>query len=286
MSNTLIPGRARDIGGMEVRRVLPAPGRKMVGPFIFFDEMGPAVLQPPAMLDVRPHPHIGLSTLTYLFEGVIRHQDSLGKDLEIRPGAVNWMTAGKGIVHSERTPIALRNSPQPLHGLQTWLALPEGQTEIDPGFVHVPATEIPQFSMDDAQVTLVAGSAFGRRSPVPSYSATCYLDIRLPLGAEFPLPEDHEELAVYPVDGVIEYEGTLVPDGNLRIVNPGTRITARSEASRFVVIGGERFEKIPRIWWNLVAYTDARMDAAKQDWNNGAFPTVPGDNERIPLPAD
>ena len=285
MPNTLIPGRTRDIGGMEVRRVLPAPGRKMVGPFIFFDEMGPAVLQPPAMLDVRPHPHIGLSTLTYLFEGVIRHQDSLGEDLEIRPGAVNWMTAGKGIVHSERTPAALRGSSQPLHGLQTWLALPEDQTEIDPGFVHVPAAEIPRFSVDEAHVTLVAGSAYGHHSPVPSYSPTCYLDIRLPLGKAVRMPDDHEELAVYPVDGLIEVEDSTIPAANLRLVKPGAQVAARSDESRFVVIGGARFEKIPQIWWNLVAYTDERMETAKRNWEKGAFPVVPNDNERIPLPS-
>ena len=279
-----IAGRKRDIGGMEVRRVLPAPRCKMVGPFIFFDEMGPAVLKPPAMLDVRPHPHIGLSTLTYLFEGVIRHQDSLGEDLEIRPGAVNWMTAGKGIVHSERTPIALRDKPQPLHGLQTWLALPEDQAEIDPGFVHFAAEDIPTFAILDAEVTLVAGIAFDRRSPVPSYSPTCYLDVHLPGGAVFRLPEGHDELAVYPVTGSIEHNGEDVPDGVLSLAEAGDRVVAHSQNARFVVVGGGRFEKTPMIWWNLVAYTEERMEQARQDWESHAFPAVPGDDERIPLP--
>ncbi len=282
--------RSRDLGGFSVRRVLPAAERRMVGPFIFFDEMGPAVLPPSQGMDVRPHPHIGLATVTYLFEGEIMHRDSLGSVQPIRPGAVNLMTAGRGIVHSERSG-ADRAVEARLHGLQLWIALPDDAEEIEPGFVHYAAEALPEFDVDGARVRLVMGEAYGRRSPVVSYSPIVYLEVRLPAGGAFSLPGGHSELAVYVVSGRVEATGQSEKEGSTAY-DPNVMLVARRgaaptliarETARLVVIGGEPVG--PRhIWWNFVSSSKERIERAKDDWRAMRFGTVPGDDEFIPLP--
>jgi redox-sensitive bicupin YhaK (pirin superfamily) len=282
-----IEPRTRDLGGFSVRRVLPSASRRMVGPFIFFDEMGPAVLAPGQGLDVRPHPHIGLATITYLFEGELMHRDSLGFVQPIRPGAVNLMTAGRGIVHSERSGDD-RAVEAPLHGLQLWIALPEASEEIEPGFVHYPAGGLPELELGGTRIRLVMGEAFGHASPVRSYSPLVYLEARLPAGASFTLPTEQPERGVYVVSGSVDVTGDPREEhhaaGVMLIARPGAdvELTAR-EASRVVVIGGEPVG--PRhIWWNFVSSSKSRIEQAKDDWRAMRFGTVPGDDEFIPLP--
>ncbi len=283
--------RSRDLGGFSVRRVLPAAERRMVGPFVFFDEMGPAVLPAGQGMDVRPHPHIGLATVTYLFEGEIMHRDSLGSVQPIRPGAVNLMTAGRGIVHSERSG-ADRAVDARLHGLQLWIALPDGAEEIEPDFVHYAAESLPELEIDGAQVRVVMGGAYGRRSPVASYSPIVYLEVRLPAGASFELPGDYSELAAYLVSGRVDAAGRAAGAGAAGTYDPNVMLVARHgaaltltarEPARLVVIGGEPVG--PRhIWWNFVSSSKERIERAKDDWRAMRLGTVAGDDEFIPLP--
>jgi redox-sensitive bicupin YhaK (pirin superfamily) len=285
-----IEPRARDLGSLIVRRVLPSASRRMVGPFIFFDEMGPVIMAPGQGLDVRPHPHIGLATITYLFEGEIMHRDSLGFVQAIRPGAVNLMTAGRGIVHSERSGDD-RAVQSKLHGLQLWIALPDADEEMEPSFLHYPAEALPELELGGTRIRIVMGRAYGHASPVTSYSPLLYLDARLPAGATFALPAEHRERAAYVVSGSVDVpgdrrdgRGERYEAGILLVAREGAQLelTAR-EASRVVVIGGEPVG--PRhIFWNFVSSSRSRIEQAKEDWRAMRIGKVPGDDEFIPLP--
>ena len=283
----VVTGRPRDLGGFEVRRVLPSGRRRMVGPFIFFDEMGPATLGPGRGIDVRPHPHIGLATLTWLFDGEILHRDSLGSEQLIRPGAVNWMTAGRGIVHSERSDGPGRERESRLHGIQSWVALPLGMEDGDPAFSHHPADAVPVMQSEGLELRLIAGEAWGERSPVPVHSPMFYLQARLDAGARLGLPGEFEDRAVYVVSGAVEAAGETHGPGTLAVFAAGREaaLTA-SEPSLVMLLGGQPLEGERHIWWNFVASSEARIERAKSDWQAGRFPPVPGDEERIPLPED
>lgn len=292
----IIEPRTRDLGGFSVGRVLPFAKRRMVGPFIFFDEMGPADFAPGTGIDVRPHPHIGLATVTYLFDGEIRHRDSLGFDQVIRPGDVNWMTAGRGIVHSERTDEALRESGQRIHGIQSWIALPEDAQEIAPAFHHHPKSTLPEIARDGVRLRLIAGSAFGETSPVKTFSPMFYLGVEAAAGAALPLPTDAdaEERALYVLDGAVTVDGEAFDRGRMIVFAPGAAPAVRATAPlRAMLLGGAPLG--PRfIWWNLVSTSKARIDEAKRDWTQSAaagftdspFALPPGEEEFIPLPQD
>ena len=284
---TVIVPRTRDLGGFEVRRVLPSRARQMVGPFIFFDQMGLAEFSVGQGIDVRPHPHINLATVTYLFDGEIIHHDSLGTMIPIRPGAVNWMTAGRGIVHSERTSPELKARGSRLFGLQTWVALPAAHEEADPSFAHYEETDLPVLEAEGKRVRLVVGEAWGLRSPVETFSDTIYADIRLEPGAALPLDAAHEECAVYVVSGAVNIGGDRFPSGQLLVLRPGaiTLNSAENEATRVVLVGGETIDGPRHIWWNFVSSRPDRIEQAKADWKAGRFDSVPGDAEEfIPLP--
>jgi len=282
----VIEPQEHDIGAFSVRRTLPSKERQMVGPFIFFDQMGPAVLPADKPLDVRPHPHIGLATLTWLVEGSILHRDSLGYVKEIHPGEVNWMTAGSGIVHSERTPEALRGKEAPLFGLQVWMALPQDQERVDPSFQHYAADDIPQVEGEGWRAIVVAGCAWGVTSPVAVYSDTLYADVRMEAGATLTVSADHEERAVYALTGEIEIAGASFSPGRMLVLKPGMDVELRAKSPcHFMLIGGAAMDG-PRIkWWNFVASSRDLINQAKEDWKEGRFTKVPGDEEEfIPLP--
>ena len=281
----LIEPRPRDLGGFSVRRVLPAPGLRMVGPFIFFDHIGPAVFEPGTGIDVRPHPHIGLATVTYLFEGAILHRDSLGVVATIEPGAVNWMTAGRGIVHSERTGPERRASGQRVHGIQSWVALPRDAEECEPSFRHHDAASLPDFRQDDARLRVIAGHAFGQRSPVTVMSPTLYVDIRLEAGGTVTLPPEHEERAVYLAEGQASVGGSPLGAGQMAVLEPDATVhlTATQDV-RAMLLGGAAVDGPRHLWWNLVSSSPERIEQAKADWAAGRFPKVPGETEFIPLP--
>jgi redox-sensitive bicupin YhaK (pirin superfamily) len=285
---TVIVPRARDLGGFEVRRALPSRMRQTVGPFIFFDQMGPAEFSVGKGIDVRPHPHINLATVTYLFDGEIIHRDSLGTKMPIRPGAVNWMTAGRGIVHSERTSPELKARGSRVFGLQTWVVLPAAHEETDPSFIHYEATELPVLKAEGKRVRLVVGEAWGIRSPVETFSDTIYADVALEPGAALPLETEHEERAIYVVSGAVTIGSDRFPSGQLLVLRPDT-ISVRNaadEAARLVLIGGETIDGPRHIWWNFVSSRLDRIEQAKADWKAGRFDTVPRDAEEfIPLPA-
>ena len=271
-------------GGFVVRRSLPAARKRSVGPFIFFDHFGPVVEQPGDNHDVRPHPHIGLATVTYLFEGAMMHRDSLGSTQRIEPGAINWMTAGRGIVHSERKPDDLRSTPFTNHGLQLWCALPAALEEVEPSFTHTPASAIPQVQVGDAQARVLVGEAFGARSPVPALAPTLYLDVQLPAGAHFELPALAEELAVYAVDNAIVIDGEPLAPRLMSVLAPGAaRITA-PQGARLVVIGGAALPEPRYMWWNFVSTRKERILQASDDWAAMRMGRVAGDDEFIPLP--
>jgi redox-sensitive bicupin YhaK (pirin superfamily) len=277
---------ARDIGGFQVRRALPTARRRLVGPFIFFDRMGPAILRAGQALDVRPHPHIGLSTVTYLFDGKIRHRDSLGTEMVISPGDVNLMTAGRGIVHSERTPEELRGAPMSVSGLQTWLALPDGKEETAPVFENTGRDLLPRFEYDGASGRLVMGSLSGIRSPVRTDTDTLYADISLAPGARISIPADAEERAIYVLDGTVTISGDEFPSDRLLVFKPGDEIVVSSEqGAHFMLFGGASLGSKRYIWWNFVSSSRERIEQAKHEWKTGRFDIVPGDEEEfIPLP--
>ncbi|RAZ80351.1 pirin family protein [Mesorhizobium atlanticum] len=277
---------AKDIGGFEVRRALPTAKRRLVGPFIFFDRMGPAILRAGHALDVRPHPHIGLSTVTYLFDGKIRHRDSLGTEMVIAPGDVNLMTAGRGIVHSERTPEELRGAPMSISGLQTWLALPDGKEEIAPVFANTSVARLPQIDAEGVSGRVVIGEFSGLRSPVATASDTLYADLRLAAGASVQIPADAEERAIYTLEGDVSIAGDVFPAERLLVFKPGEEIVVSSErGAHFMLFGGASLGSQRYIWWNFVSSSKERIEQAKQEWKTGRFDIVPGDEEEfIPLP--
>jgi len=282
----MITSREKDLGEMTVRRVLPAAERRLVGPFVFFDHMGPADFPPGKGISVRPHPHIGLATVTYLFEGEILHRDSLGYEQPIRPGAINLMTAGRGIVHSERTSPALLASGQKLHGIQTWMALPVELEEMAPAFEHVAADVLPRHVADGVSATLIFGRAFGLTSPVTTPAETLYVDLVLDAGAQLVLPDAVAERAVYTVEGDARVGECPVPAGNLGVLRAGRTATlaAGPEGARVMLIGGEPMGD-RYVWWNFVSSRRERIEQGKRDWQAGSFGVVPGDAEEfIPLP--
>jgi redox-sensitive bicupin YhaK (pirin superfamily) len=289
---TVIVPRARDLGGFEVRRALPAPKRQMVGPFIFFDQMGPAEFVTGQGIDVRPHPHIGLATVTYLYRGRIHHRDSLGTDQWIGPGAVNWMVAGHGITHSERTDGEARKAPQSLFGIQTWVALPEKDEDRPAAFVHAPKEDLPLLEGEGKEVRLILGTGWGAEAPVPVASETVYADALLDPGARLPLPDEHEDRGVYVIDGSVDIAGDVFHAGQMMVFRPGDRLalTAGPAGARVLVLGGATLGGPRHIWWNFVASSREKIEAAKEawragDWEHGRFQLPPGDkDEFIPLP--
>lgn len=282
---TVIVPRTRDLGGFEVRRALPSADRRMVGPFVFFDQMGPSEFLLGAGMDVRPHPHIGLSTVTYLFQGEVMHRDSLGTDMAITPGALNWMTAGRGITHSERTRRALRDAGTSLFGIQAWVALSAADEEQAPCFIHHPAAALPVVADGRARVRVIAGTILGATSPVTVSSPMFYGDVSLADGAAFPLDAGHEERAIYTVGGSVSIAGDVFGPGQLLVFRPGDAITVRAVgAARFMVLGGDPMDGPRHLWWNFVSSRPDRIEQAKADWRAARFDTVPGDAEFIPLP--
>jgi len=282
----LIVPRAVDLGEMEVRRALPSVKRQMVGPFIFFDQMGPAEFLTDQGIDVRPHPHINLATVTYLFEGEILHRDSLGTEKAIKPGAVNWMRAGRGIVHSERTSPERKRTGQRLFGIQTWMALPGEQEESDPAFIHHGSDELPDRKRQGVIARLIAGDAFGRSSPLKTPSETLYADVQLAAGAQLPIDPAYEERALYTIAGEIQIAGDVFGPSQLLVLRPRDTIVVRATgAAQFMVFGGSPMEGPRYIWWNFVSSRPERIEQAKEEWARGRFDTVPGDAEEfIPLP--
>lgn len=288
----IIEPRTRDLGGFTVGRVLPYVKRRTVGPFIFFDVMGPADFKPGTGIDVRPHPHIGLATVTYLFSGEIRHKDDLGFDQVIRPGDVNWMTAGRGIVHSERTDDATRASGQHMHGIQSWIALPEHDEETDPAFHHHPKASLPEIERDGAKMRLIAGSAFGATSPVKTFSPIFYLGVEAETGASVPLPDEHEERALYILSGAVRVDGEDHTAGRMIVFKPdATPKIKTTKATTLMLLGGAPVGK-RNIWWNLVSSRPERIEQARKDWTasaeggfqNTVFSLPPDETEFIPLP--
>lgn len=289
-----ITSRDRDLGGFTVRRLLPYATHRMVGPFIFFDHMGPAKFAPGEGMDVRPHPHIGLATVTYLFNGQIFHRDSLGSEQLIEPGAINWMTAGKGIVHSERTPPAYRTSGGEMNGIQCWVALPEEHEEITPSFIHHPAHTLPEFEKSGAKFKLLLGSALEHKSPVKIHSDLFYLDAHFENGSTFEWPNEKRELAFYIVDGSLEVASQIYQQQTLLVVKVNARVQFKAlEKTRLMILGGEPVGK-RFIWWNLVSSSQERINEAKAEWSkagpqkgNPRFHPIPGDDqEYIPSPVD
>jgi redox-sensitive bicupin YhaK (pirin superfamily) len=283
----VIVPRAHDLGGFEVRRALPARERQMIGPFIFFDQMGPGEFLTGKGLDVRPHPHIGLSTVTYLFEGEILHRDSLGSAQPIRPGDVNWMTAGRGIAHSERTDPALRDRTNPLFGIQSWVALPRVAEEATPDFAHHPGATLPTAEEGGMRLRLVAGEGWGLKAPVAVSSPLFYADAALAPGAALPLPDGHEERGAYVVQGAVEVGGTAFEAGRMLLFRAGDRLSLRAgpQGARLLLLGGAAMDGPRYIFWNFVSSSRERIEQAKADWKEGRFGKVPGDErEFIPLP--
>jgi redox-sensitive bicupin YhaK (pirin superfamily) len=289
---TLIVPRSRDLGDFEVRRALPAPNRQMVGPFIFFDQAGPAEFLTGHGVDVRPHPHIGLGTVTYLFQGDFHHRDSTGADQIIRPGALNWMVAGRGVTHSERTSAIARSGPNSLFGIQTWLALPESHEDVAPSFEHHGKEALPVIEDGGVSVRLILGNAYGMTAPATMLSETFYGDVRLQPGSRLPMPDDHEDRGIYIVEGSISVAGQAFEAGQMMVFRPGDRITiaAGERGARLMILGGATLNGPRYIWWNFVASSQERIELAKAewrsaDWGAGRF-DLPADDrgEHIPLP--
>ncbi|MFW5876618.1 MAG: pirin family protein [Myxococcota bacterium] len=282
---TIIDARPRDLGGFRVGRLLPSRARRQVGPFTFFDHMGPAVLAPGGGLDVPPHPHIGLATVTYLFEGEILHRDSLGSHQPIRPGDINWMTAGRGIAHSERTPAELRTTGFRVDGLQLWVALPLADEETAPAFHHHPADTLPALEREGARLRVLAGTAYGETSPVRTFSPLFYVDAALPAGCALPLPHEHEERAAYVTHGSVTCGAERAQPGRMLVFTPGADAVLRAESdARVVLVGGAPMDGPRHIWWNFVSSSKERIEQAKRDWKERRFPEVPGDAGFVPLP--
>jgi redox-sensitive bicupin YhaK (pirin superfamily) len=286
MLDAVIVPRQRDLGdGFTVRRALPASERRTVGPFVFFDQMGPVTLEPGRALDVRPHPHIGLATVTYLFEGEILHRDSLGTVQAIRPGDVNWMTAGRGIVHSERTPPELRASGSRISGIQIWVGLPSGDEEIAPAFVHVGSARLPMMHEDGMRLRVILGDWEGERSPVQTRSPMLYADAQLDAGAQLTMPAECAERAAYVVQGTVEHDGKVFGAGQLLVFRAlaDADVIAKAHA-RVLFLGGEPLDGPRFLWWNFVSSRKKRLAQAADDWRAQRFAAIPGETEFIPLP--
>jgi len=282
---TLVSPNSKNLGSFSVNRFLPNSDIAQVGPFVFFDHLGPVEFAPGEGIDVRPHPHIGLATLSYLFEGSILHRDSLGFVQEIQAGDVNWMTAGKGIVHSERQSLDVKGQTQRLNLLQLWIALPKEKAEIEPSFQHVPRSELPNIHRDKIHMRLIAGEAYGYTSPVRIHSPLHYIDVMLQEGAELARPNPSFECAIYVQLGEIEINDSTFANGSFIVLGEQDQIIASNTTSRFVILGGPKAADKPILFWNFVAYSPERLHAAKEQWRKGEFPTIPNDNEEfIPLP--
>lgn len=293
MIDLLIRAKPKDLGGFSVRRVLPHAKQRMVGPFIFFDHIGPAEFAPGQGLDVRPHPHIGLATVTYLFEGEMDHRDSLGVHQTIRPGDVNWMTAGRGIVHSERTGDKARSSGFSMHGIQTWVALPESDEENEPEFHHHPGRELPERIIGDARLRLILGTAFGETAPVKVFSPIFYVHADMPRGSTIPMTAEHEERAIYIARGRIDIGGNVLNEGDMAVLTPGVEPSLTAEADSIIMLcGGAPLPGKRHMFWNFVSSSRDRIEKAKADWAHSAdrnfieseFALPPGESEHIPLP--
>ena len=278
----IIPGQTRDLGGFSVARVLPAPRRRSVGPFVFFDEMGPADFPPGAGIDVRPHPHIGLATITWLFAGALGHADSLGTRIDIHPGAVNWMTAGRGITHSERTPAAQRAAGHHMHGIQAWVALPVAAAECEPAFDHFPADIMPRHTQDGVAAVVIAGAMWGWNSPVNFPHPIIYAELRMTAGARLVLPAAWGDRGVYLVAGAAQIDGQAVAPGSLAIAADGDAELVAGADSLLMLLGGAPLPEARHLEWNFVSHDPARIAQAVADWRAGLFPPVPGESEFIP----
>lgn len=282
---TIIAPKVHDLGGFQVRRAVPSLQARSVGPFVFVDQMGPAVFEPGRGIDVRPHPHIGLATVTFLWTGTITHRDTLGYDQDITPGDVNWMTAGRGIAHSERTPLALREGQHPAHGMQTWVALPKASEEVAPEFHHHAAAALPQIERNGARLRLIAGRAWGEESPVRTFSEIINIAIDLAADAETTIEADHAERALYLLDGEAQLDGVDLPSRHLAVLDPGARARLRAKTPlKAMLLGGEPLDGPRHLWWNFVSSSKERIEQAKQDWLHGRFGAIAGDDEFIPLP--
>ena len=282
----LITPTTHDLGAFEVRRTLPSKARTMVGPFIFVDQFGPASFDIGQGMDVRPHPHINLATVTYLFEGAIDHRDSLGTYATIRPGALNLMTAGRGIVHSERTPMPERATGSPISGMQTWLALPDGKEEIDPAFEHVASEDLPLVENDGVSARVIMGSLWGVTAPTTQHAATIYADILMNAGSSIPIDAEADERAILVALGSARLDGERLETHSLYVLKPGQAMTLRAESDcRVMLLGGEAITTPRHVWWNFVSSSRDRINQAKADWKNRVFPTIQGDSEEfIPIP--
>ncbi|MGK0298015.1 MAG: redox-sensitive bicupin YhaK (pirin superfamily) [Gammaproteobacteria bacterium] len=282
----ILQATEKDLGGFSVRRYLPHRLCKKVGPFVFFDHMGPAIFKSGDGIDVRPHPHIGLATITYLFEGEIIHRDNLGYVQAIQPGALNLMTSGKGIVHSERTSELARQQGQTLHGLQVWVALPEEFEEVDPDFLHYENKDLPIININGAEIRIIIGTAFQQQSPVKTYSPLFYLDVDMPDQSSFILPDDYPERAIHIISGEVEVNGNALKMYEMAVLerSENIKIIAKQD-SRLVIFGGDVIND-RHLWWNFVSSSKERIDVAKQDWKSGHFGNIPGETEYIPLPED
>jgi redox-sensitive bicupin YhaK (pirin superfamily) len=275
----------KDLGGFKVQRLLPAFPNKMVGPFIFFDHFGPASFDRGQGADVRPHPHIGLATVTYLFEGAMMHRDSLGTVQRIEPGDVNWMTAGRGIVHSERSPPEERAAGHRLHGLQSWVALPKDHERVEPSFSHQAKAALPAMRRPGISMRLLAGSLFGERAPTPTFSPIFYVAVEMEEGARLDIPPEHDERGVYVVDGDVSVGGATAPPHRLAVLPAGETLTVLAHsAARVMLLGGAKMDGDRTIWWNFVASSRELIDQASERWRSQDFPAVPGETEFIPLP--
>ncbi len=280
----ILKGRSRDLDGIQIKRILPQSQKRMVGPFIFIDHMGPTDFAAGEGIDVRPHPHIGLSTITYLFEGSLLHRDSLGNHLEILPGDVNWMTAGRGIVHSERETLEVKARPHHLDGMQCWVALPRELAEMEPGFTHIKRADLPHYMFDGVMMRLIAGEAFGLSSPVKTYSPMFYLDVLAKAGKTIRRPNPDQECLVYVVQGSLDINEQNYQQGDLILLEQESCLQARSNC-RLLLLGGQEWPEIPHISWNFVSFSQERIDQAKQDWRAQRFACIPGDREEyVPLP--
>ena len=282
---TLVAPRVHDLGGFEVRRAVPSIQARSVGPFVFVDHMGPAVFAPGRGIDIRPHPHIGLATVTFLWAGRIDHRDSLGSEQTIGPGDVNWMTAGRGIVHSERTPPGPRAEGHALHGLQTWVALPRAHEETAPAFHHHAAATLPVLDVPGGRLRVVAGRGYGEESPVRVFADTLYVAIDLDADGEVALDAGHRERALYVLDGEAQLDGVDIPAMHLVVLDDGVRHRLRAKTPlKAMLLGGEPLDGPRHLWWNFVSSSKDRIEQAKDDWRDGRFGPVPGESEFIPLP--